>query len=52
MTRQGRRVMVVSRQMRRLEIIRQLSELSKDGWSRARYVDYAALEAELRELES
>lgn len=36
---------------RRSEIIRQLSDLSRGGWARARYEDYAALEAELRELD-
>lgn len=36
---------------RRSEIIRQLSELSRNGWARARYEDYASLEIELRELE-
>ncbi|MBR0693640.1 hypothetical protein [Bradyrhizobium lablabi] len=37
---------------RRLEIIRQLCELSRDGWRNARFDDYAPLEAELRKLEA
>lgn len=36
---------------RRTEIIRQLSDLSKDSWRNARYEDYAPLEAELRKLQ-
>jgi hypothetical protein len=38
------------KQKRRIEIINALSELSRDGWSRARFGDYQSLEAELREL--
>jgi hypothetical protein len=36
---------------RRMEIIRILSDLSRNGWASARYEDYAALEAELRRIE-
>lgn len=36
---------------RRSEIIRQLSELSRDGWVNAKPIDYLPLEAELRRLE-
>lgn len=36
---------------RRIEIIRQLCELSRDGWRNARYEDYAPLEAELRQID-
>lgn len=42
--------MTQKQQKRRLEIIRELSDLSKDGWSRARFEDYAPLEDELRTL--
>ena len=38
-------------QKRRMEIIRILSDLSRNGWANARYEDYAALEAELRRIE-
>lgn len=44
--------MTRKQQKRRLEIIRQLSDLSRGGWKGARYEDYAPLEAELRELGS
>lgn len=44
--------MTRKQQKRRLEIIRQLSELARGGWKNARYEDYAPLEAELREMES
>jgi hypothetical protein len=37
-------------QARRSEIIKQLSELSRDGWWRACRYDYVPLERELREL--
>jgi hypothetical protein len=37
---------------RRSEIIRILSDLSRNGWANARTGDYEALEAELRRLES
>ncbi len=35
---------------RRVELIRQLSDLSKGGWANARPEDYLPLEAELRRL--
>lgn len=38
-------------QKRRIEIIKILSDLSRNGWANARHEDYAALEAELRRLE-
>lgn len=43
--------MTAKQRKRRLEIIRQLSDLSHNGWAGARYEDYAPLEAELRRLE-
>lgn len=42
---------MTKKQKRRLEIIRALSDLSRNGWAGARREDYAPLEAELRELE-
>jgi hypothetical protein len=36
---------------RRIEIIKILSDLSRNGWANARREDYVALEAELRRLE-
>jgi hypothetical protein len=36
---------------RRSEIIRQLCELSRNGWANARPCDYEPLERELREIE-
>jgi len=44
--------MARDKKRRRLEIIRMLSDLSRGGWQRARYEDYAPLEAELRKLEN
>lgn len=38
-------------QKRRIEIIKILSDLSRNGWANARAGDYEALEAELRRLE-
>lgn len=37
---------------RRTEIIRQLAELSRNGWANARPCDYEPLERELREIEA
>lgn len=42
--------MTKTQRKRRSEIIRQLSELSRDGWARARYEDYSPLEKELEQL--
>ena len=36
---------------RKLEIIQQLADMSKDGWKNARPCDYEPLEQELREIE-
>jgi hypothetical protein len=36
---------------RRSEIIRELCNLSRDGWANAKPCDYEPLERELRELE-
>jgi hypothetical protein len=41
-----------AKQRRRIEIIKALSELSRNGWANSRPEDYLPLEAELRELES
>lgn len=35
---------------RKIEIIRTLSDLSRDGWKNARSEDYVGLERELREI--
>jgi hypothetical protein len=43
-------ITLVRMQRRRREIIRALSDLSRDGWSAAKHFDYAPLEAELREI--
>ncbi|WP_439357882.1 hypothetical protein [Bradyrhizobium sp. DASA03007] len=39
------------RRRRRLEIIRALSDMSRNGWAGARFEDYHPLEVELRGLE-
>ena len=39
-------------QARKLAIINQLSELSRNGWKNAKWYDYQPLERELRALES
>lgn len=44
--------MTSKQRQRRIEIIKQLSDLSRDGWARAKPYDYQPLEAELRALES
>lgn len=36
---------------RRSVIIKELSDMSRDGWKNARPTDYLPLEAELREIE-
>lgn len=36
---------------RRSEIVRQLADLSRDGWANARPEDYRELEAELHDLD-
>lgn len=38
-------------QKRRIEIIKQLAELSRDGWRHAIPADYLPLEAELHAIE-
>ena len=43
--------MTRKQKQRRIEIIKQLSELSRGGWAGARFEDYAPLENELRKLE-
>ena len=43
--------MTRKQKQRRIDIIKQLSDLSRDGWRHARSEDYAPLENELRELE-
>lgn len=43
--------MTKAQRKRRSEIIRLLSDLSRDGWARARYDDYHPLEVELRRIE-
>ena len=37
---------------RRSDIIKQLSDLSRNGWANAHPCDYEPLEAELRELDA
>lgn len=44
--------MTKAQQKRRSELIRQLSELSRNGWASAQEYDYKPLEKELAELES
>jgi hypothetical protein len=44
--------MTAKQRRRRMEIIRILSDLSRNGWANAQYEDYATLEAELRRLEN
>lgn len=43
--------MTKAQKKRRIEIIKQLSDLSKNGWANARPCDYEPLERELRELQ-
>lgn len=43
--------MTKAQRNRRSEIVRQLSELSRNGWENARECDYKPLERELAELE-
>lgn len=42
--------MTTAKRKRRSEIIRQLANLSRNGWADARSFDYEPLERELREL--
>jgi hypothetical protein len=44
-------MMTRAQRKRRTEIIKALSDLSRDGWRNARRCDWEALESELRELE-
>lgn len=41
----------MSKQQRRSAIIKQLAELSRNGWANAKPYDYEPLEAELRALQ-
>lgn len=43
--------MTKKQRARRTAIIKQLSELSRDGWKNTKPCDYQPLEAELRQLE-
>lgn len=43
---------LVALMARRSSIVKQLSELSRDGWAGARFEDYAPLEQELRALDA
>jgi hypothetical protein len=43
--------MTSKQKRRRIELIKQLSDLSRNGWAHARFEDYTPLEKELRELE-
>lgn len=41
-----------ARRKRRMEIIRALSAMSRNGWANARFEDYHPLEVELAQLEA
>ena len=45
------RTLTKHQQKRRSDLIRQLSDLSRNGWAIAKPYDYQALEAELRGLD-
>lgn len=43
--------MTRKQRQRRIDIIKQLSDLSRDGWRLARHEDWEPLERELREMD-